>query len=198
MPFSYWATMRAERASAMSAIRTTTIQKREAMTARGLSMSGPHAKGDSVHALDFDDAARFERTGGIGRGNGAPHLVLDPHHAGLVARHALSDQGFGADHRVHVARHVAREHARTHPAAADEHVKDGESRRREKSGERIAHPQADPSAEHERRSDEHQIEAREPAERKLDQDEYGSNDHQYPAPAHADSFQPEYRGRRPI
>src|SRR5262245_29131217 len=137
MPFSYWATIRAERASAISAIRTTTIQNRLAKMASGLSMGGPHAKGDAFDALDVDDAAGLERARGVVGGQRAPDLVLHAHLAGFVAGHALRDQALGADHGVHVARHRVHTHAGPHPSPADEHIEDGEHRGRDEAYEGI-------------------------------------------------------------
>src|SRR5215470_9306286 len=105
MPFSYWATMRADRASAIRAIRTRRNQNRVMRTLSGLSMRGPHAKSDTFHAHDVDDAAGLEGTRRVMGGESAPDFVLHAHLAGFVARHPVCDQALGADHRVHVAGH---------------------------------------------------------------------------------------------
>src|SRR5580765_7141503 len=154
MPFSYWDTTRAERASAMSAVRAMTTQNRVAMTASGFSMSGPHTKGDSVHALDVDDAAGLEGTESAMGRDRAPHLVTHAHLSGLVRRDALHHQGFGADNRVHVAGYGTSTHAVAHPAPAHQHVQDGERGGREETDERIAEQETEPAAQDERRSDE--------------------------------------------
>src|SRR5215470_3506965 len=141
MPFSYWATMRAERARAIKAMRTTTSQNSVTTTASGLSMSGPHTKGDAFHALDVDDTAGLERPRGVRGRHGAPDLVFDAHLARFVAGDALDDESFDTDHGVHVARHRVRTHAGPHPAPSDEDVEDGEHGGGDETDERVAEAQ---------------------------------------------------------
>src|SRR5258705_8705729 len=178
IPFSYWATTRAERASATRKMNRTMTSS--SSSTWEIIESPPHQQGHTVESVDRHLGARLDRHRGSRRGQRAPHLVPHPHLARVMRVDPLGHQSRTPEHRVDVRRRVPDLEARAHPAAPGQDVERAQPARHQQAEPRVVSPLADCTPDHERAADQDQVEPGEPAERDLDQDQQGAADDQHP------------------
>src|SRR5262245_19270773 len=82
MPFSYWATTRAERASATRKMNRT-MTSSNSSTWEIIALP-PDQQGHTIQSIDRHFGSRFDRHRDSGRRQSAPHFVAHPDLAGVM------------------------------------------------------------------------------------------------------------------